>query len=374
MDNTLHFFFVGDFFTKSVDNIAFDAGLKQEMSNCDICFCNFEAPIESSSAKINKAGPALCQHVEAAKFIEDQGFNVVGLANNHIGDFGNDGVKTTIGAFHNALLVGAGDFKQAYKLQIKEVKNKKIGFLAFSHFEFGILDKTEDTKRMGGAWINHPIVDNCITEAKKEVDILFVIAHAGIEEIPLPQPEWRERYKQILSLGADAVIGMHPHVPQGWELVGGKPIFYSLGNCYFDMKSDTPFWNNGFAAILEYSDKGLNIEKVLNIKKEENRLFIDAGIEMQEYQIQLCQKLEKAVYMYEFDALIEPLWKNVYERLIFHSVNRISTQYGFRFFVRRLLNVIQKKEDPVYLLNMVRCESHRWIIQRCLEHKIEDLC
>ena len=49
-----------------------------------------------------------------------------------------------------------------------------------------------------------------------------------------------ERYKTFIHLGVDAVIGMHPHVPQGWELIDGKPIFYSLGNFYFDMHSDNP--------------------------------------------------------------------------------------------------------------------------------------
>jgi hypothetical protein len=36
-----------------------------------------------------------------------------------------------------------------------------------------------------------------------------------------------------MALGVDAVLGHHPHVPQGVGWYDGRPAFYSLGNLVF---------------------------------------------------------------------------------------------------------------------------------------------
>jgi poly-gamma-glutamate synthesis protein (capsule biosynthesis protein) len=43
---------------------------------------------------------------------------------------------------------------------------------------------------------------------------------------------------ELIDYGADVVIGSHPHVPQGFEMYNGKPIFYSLGNFIFDQSNE----------------------------------------------------------------------------------------------------------------------------------------
>ena len=61
--------------------------------------------------------------------------------------------------------------------------------------------------------------------------------HDGIEYIDIPLPEQRERYRDFVDYGADGVFVHHPHVPQGWEVYKGRPIFYSLGNFFFNSKN-----------------------------------------------------------------------------------------------------------------------------------------
>ena len=61
-----------------------------------------------------------------------------------------------------------------------------------------------------------------------------MVAHAGDEFSPLPMPETREIYHQYIQMGADIVVGHHPHVPENYEIFENKIIFYSLGNFIFD--------------------------------------------------------------------------------------------------------------------------------------------
>ena len=59
----------------------------------------------------------------------------------------------------------------------------------------------------------------------------------GYVEFPLcnsPISGQQEAFRKIIDLGADMVIGSQAHQPQIYELYNGKPIYYGLGNLYFD--------------------------------------------------------------------------------------------------------------------------------------------
>ena len=74
-----------------------------------------------------------------------------------------------------------------------------------------------------------------IAEIKAKCRWCVVICHGGEEFAAMPLPYVRNRYLQYLELGADVVVGHHPHVPENYELLdNGKAIFYSLGNFIFD--------------------------------------------------------------------------------------------------------------------------------------------
>jgi poly-gamma-glutamate capsule biosynthesis protein CapA/YwtB (metallophosphatase superfamily) len=81
---------------------------------------------------------------------------------------------------------------------------------------------------IGCSWINHHRFNSIIKEAKTKVDYLIAITHAGLEMVDLPLPEWRDIYREMINMGCDAIVGGHPHVPQGYEIYNGKPIFTVL--------------------------------------------------------------------------------------------------------------------------------------------------
>jgi poly-gamma-glutamate capsule biosynthesis protein CapA/YwtB (metallophosphatase superfamily) len=60
-----------------------------------------------------------------------------------------------------------------------------------------------------------------------------VVVHWSDELFSFPRPADREIARALAGMGADIVIGHHPHVVRGMEVIGNCPVFYSLGNFYF---------------------------------------------------------------------------------------------------------------------------------------------
>jgi hypothetical protein len=85
----------------------------------------------------------------------------------------------------------------------------------------------------GSARYSRPDFEGLVADLEKRVDHILVFMHWGLEEINYPVPENLKTAHEIIDLGADAVIGSHPHVYQGYEIYNGKYIFYSLGNFIF---------------------------------------------------------------------------------------------------------------------------------------------
>ena len=71
-----------------------------------------------------------------------------------------------------------------------------------------------------------------LRKTDSESIVIFYI-HWNYELEGFPKPADRQLARILINEGVDAIIGMHPHVPQGAELYQGKPIIYSLGNWFF---------------------------------------------------------------------------------------------------------------------------------------------
>src|SRR5262249_48792320 len=91
-----------------------------------------------------------------------------------------------------------------------------------------------------------------ISRARREADIVIVTFHGGNEYLEFPRPGLRKICRYFIDVGADAVIGHHPHVPGAYEYHRGKPIVYSLGNFVFDAESHTEGWSSGYLTRLSF--------------------------------------------------------------------------------------------------------------------------
>ena len=68
-----------------------------------------------------------------------------------------------------------------------------------------------------------------------DCDFRIIYVHWSIEFINYPYNDQKQFAHYLVDCGADLIIGMHPHVMQGYEVYKEKYIFYSLGNCVFNM-------------------------------------------------------------------------------------------------------------------------------------------
>lgn len=185
---------------------------------------------EGSAAKpIVHANPPEC-----IDFLKKINGNIWNIANNHIMDCGRPGLESTLEyARQNGVpTVGVGlDLEQAAKPVIIENDGADIGILSVTQDETPTATaNSEGTVQ----WDDLDSIGKMIAGVKETCRWCVVVVHSGPEFCQLMPPTVRDIYRKYLELGADVVVGHHPHVMQNYEKVGNKIIFYSLGNFVFD--------------------------------------------------------------------------------------------------------------------------------------------
>lgn len=163
------------------------------------------------------------------------GADIWSIGNNHTMDAGVEGLISTKNyAVENGVLaVGAGlnEVEASEPIYIDEAGG--IGIIGVSY----MTECIPATKTDAGIfrWDDMELIGKRIREIKEKCRWCIVISHGGEEFTALPTPYTRDRYIEYLEMGADAVVGHHPHVPENYEVFDdGKMIFYSLGNFIFD--------------------------------------------------------------------------------------------------------------------------------------------
>ncbi len=225
----------------------------EELRQKDLSFVNLECALTTRKSGIAKSGPCLKGPAATTRALRLAGFDIAGLANNHIADFGDRAIADTLKTLKQARLkhVGAGMTLAAAQrpLYVKR-KGRRIAFLAFAENEFTCADPAGGA----GAWPLDPVENGRqIAAARQQADIVIVVIHGGNEYNPMPSPRIVKTYRYFVDNGASAVIGMHPHVPQGHEVHQGAPIFYSTGNFVFDHPDYSwPMWQVGYLVRLTF--------------------------------------------------------------------------------------------------------------------------
>lgn len=231
------------------------ANMGEVLKTADIAFVNLESQLvdlggetQSPTSEYRFAGPP-----EGAQSLANAGIDIVSLANNHMWDYGKNGLESTLKALDamNVKYVGANmNTDELFKPVITEVKGKKIAWFAMTN----LLNGYENSGAANYiAFQNGAKIIEQIKAVKDSVDWVFVSIHSGTEYAAAPSDALVKMAHDFIDAGADAVIGHHPHVPQKIEVYNGKPIFYSLGN--FAFWQPFSFWTeNSFLAKLKLTE------------------------------------------------------------------------------------------------------------------------
>ena len=164
--------------------------------------------------------------------LRDSGFNVITVANNHVGDYGPETMRDTVNNLQSAGIhvLGLRDKNRTATPLIQEIKGLRIGWLAYTwHYSRNQAQDTELLSLTKG----HEVAAE-IAALRPKVDFLIVTPHWGAELVSVPPHRVSKHAYAMADAGADLVLGHHPHVLQGTERRGKCLIVYSLGDFLFD--------------------------------------------------------------------------------------------------------------------------------------------
>jgi poly-gamma-glutamate synthesis protein (capsule biosynthesis protein) len=102
-------------------------------------------------------------------------------------------------------------------------------------------------------------VSDVVSRAERTADVVIVVPHWGGNYTRTVDPAQRTVARRLVEAGADLVVGGHPHWVQGTQRIKGVPVFYSLGNFVFEMRSMTETMEGVF---LETTWRGDQLEKL----------------------------------------------------------------------------------------------------------------
>ena len=232
-------FFTGDInLTDWYFNVGFGIGTKiskgfnpfvfLSRNDKDIWVGNFEGV--ASSVTTNKGLYRDAFRIVPKALMHLRHMDYYGYANNHAMEHGEDAYNETVLTL------------ESYGCKVFGPKSKKSCILEHQGRPVsitGLCERIEESDNIPLYWHN-PEYDEIEEEIeslpKDAFKVLFV--HWGNEYINRPSSSQKKFAHWLIDTGFDLIIGMHPHVLQGYEEYKGKRIYYSLGNFVFDMPSE----------------------------------------------------------------------------------------------------------------------------------------
>lgn len=183
--------------------------------------------------------------------LELAGFDLVSLANNHVGDYGRRAMLQTFAELDDSTVgyFGAGaDLSRARRPAVITDGAITIGFIGTE----SIGETPAATGRRAGTNrldmpprtgpLDRAALDRITGDIRRladRVDLVIIVPHWGTQYTHVPEPSQRQAARAFAEAGADLIIGGHPHWVQGWETFGDTTVVHSLGNFVFDMDFQT---------------------------------------------------------------------------------------------------------------------------------------
>lgn len=216
----------------------------------DVGFVNLEGPLYDGGATTGKScGNCFAFHSPQfySGVLQNLGIDVVSLANNHSGDYGEAGRASTMAALRQSGIAYAGLDRDGARTATLVLPNgKKVGLVAFAPNN-GTLNLNDIPRAVA-----------LVADLKKTTNLVLVSFHGGAEGWAYVHVNKGDEFfvgenrgdvtrfaHAVIDAGADLVIGQGPHVPRAMEMYRGHLIAYSLGN----------FWT--YSGVQTYAVSGL---------------------------------------------------------------------------------------------------------------------
>ena len=218
----------------------FSPALLKEMRDFDLFMLNNEYTY-SRRGKPQEKTYTFRADPKRVKNLKTLGVDIVLAANNHIKDYGEESLVDTLDTLDKAGIrrVGAGrNLEEASSPVIYEINGHRIAYVAASCAEehedvIWTSPATDDSPGILGCYDPEAFYE-AVRKADQQADFVIASVHWGYEYLEYYTEEQEAMARELVASGADAVIGTHPHILQGISIIDGVPVFYSLGNFWFN--------------------------------------------------------------------------------------------------------------------------------------------
>ncbi|HUS46396.1 MAG TPA: CapA family protein [Phycisphaerae bacterium] len=338
--------------------------LLADFEAADFAIVNLECPLVVEESAIEKTGPVLGAPVSCIQAIKNAHVDAVNLANNHILDHGAAGLETTLEACEKAGLgtVGAGEnLDAASRMLVHNVSGTRVGFVAMAEHEFSIAGRN--------SWGANPLdlaqFIRTVRRHRGQYDFLVVLLHGGIEHYPYPSPRLMETCRFMVEEGAKAVICQHSHCPGCYEEYRGGYIVYGQGNLLFDAYPlRNAAWHEGALVSLTLEEDGAcSMEFVPYVQCDRRvgarRMDPDQEDSFRRTFQERSEKIKDPQFVQrQWEAFCKTRENAYLSMLRGHGrfFKRLNARLGW-------LRHLYSWEKRRLLLNVVRCESHREVIE-----------
>jgi hypothetical protein len=339
------------------------------LNRADVLFGNLECvllPPDYPEHLVEQRG--LATKYDGTEALTEAGFDFLCLANNHILDGGTTGLQFTQSALAARALRtgGVGETQErARELQVIEKSGYTWGFLCYGEDSNYSLSTTGPCY----AYYDPSLVLEDIAMARSHVDVLVVSVHADLEFCQSPSVPRRDAFRAFARAGATLILGHHPHVAQGVELLGGSLIAYSLGNFVFHshtseyLRPHLPHVARSFVLLAEVTPQGVErferIPVVIHPPPEERPApaIGAAAVEIESY-------LEELDAMLTNEPLLARLWRENAIRHVMRHMRIAASLDEPDAFIRALGRLVQVAENRGPFDESMSASLDAWATQR----------
>ena len=353
---------------------AISEGIVSLIKDADYNIINLECPVVNSpdTKKIVKDGPNLKCTEEAVSYLKDCGIDMVTLANNHLKDYGSKGIQDTLETCkkNGIEYVGAGmNLQEARVPKVIQVGGYKVGIVNVCENESSIAADCDPGSNPIDEINNYYDICNI----KEKADKIIIIIHGGSEHFHYPTPGIKKRCHFYADLGVSAIVCHHTHCYSGYEVYHGVPIFYSLGNFFFDRKKRNSWlWNTGYLVQLRITNDKTDFRIYPYVQCKD-----EAHVNLMDYeQEQLFSvNIDKINEIIKNDSALQAKYREWLNKRYKDYISRTIT-WGNKFFEvaykRNLVPACISKNKAMLLLNYIKCESHCDLMKLSLEKYINE--
>lgn len=221
--------FVGDvMLARNVEYLSDKKGCDYPYSNFNLGFNNinpvvvgnFEGAIPELHQSTPDLGLKFSVKVDCVPFLKEAGFSHMSLANNHSYDFGKTGFDNSKKVLfeNNINPFGSGNFDKE-SVTFIQFQDTKVAIIAVQLLSD--IPSSDDIKE---------VFDYANSNSQKQI----IYVHWGDEYKEIHNTNQRKWAEEFIEMGADLIVGHHPHVVQDIDIIDNVPVFYSLGNYIFD--------------------------------------------------------------------------------------------------------------------------------------------